>query len=212
MWEDNILESLNWRYAVQKFDSTKKVSQKHLDIFLESLRLTPSSFGLQPWKFLVIEDKKIKHKLLKHSYNQQQIIDASHIIVFCRKIIIDTVLVNDYIEDIIQQTWSSPSSLENYKKLMTKFISQLNWDDLKIWAEKQIYIALWNALSNLAQLKIDSCPMEWFSHTMYDEVLWLDKLWLTSVVILTIGYRDKEDSAAYKKKIRYQKEKIIINI
>jgi len=99
-----LIENLKWRYAVKKFDASKKVSESDLEVFLESLRLTASSFGLQPWKFVVVETQALKEKLLEHSYNQAQVVDASHLIVLCRKTQIDKSLVTDYLDDMIQKT------------------------------------------------------------------------------------------------------------
>lgn len=104
MQENKILEDLMWRYAVKKFDSSKKIPEQELHIFLESLRLTASSFGLQPWKFVVVETQELRQKLLEHSYNQTQVVDASHLIVLCRKTQIDSKLVEDYIDDMVHKT------------------------------------------------------------------------------------------------------------
>ncbi|MCH8518858.1 NAD(P)H-dependent oxidoreductase [Candidatus Gracilibacteria bacterium] len=212
MQESKIIHDLKWRYAVKKFDASKKVSKEDLNIFLESLRLTASSFGLQPWKFVVVENPDIRSKLLEHSYNQAQVVDASHLIVLCRNTKIDATLVNDYIDDIIQKTGADTSSLEGYKNMMLGFISNLDENNAKAWAEKQVYIALGNALSSLAQLKIDSCPMEGFSPEKYDEILGLTELGLASVVILPIGYRSGDDTYASNDKFRYDSEKMILKI
>jgi nitroreductase/dihydropteridine reductase len=99
-----LIENLRWRYAVKKFDASKKVSDTDLEIFLESLRLTASSFGLQPWKFVVVETQALKEKLLEHSYNQSQVVDASHLIVFCRKNTIDEAFVQEFFDDMMEKT------------------------------------------------------------------------------------------------------------
>ena len=205
-----LLENLTWRYAVKKFDATKKVSDDDLKIFLESLRLTASSFGLQPWKFVVVETQELKEKLLEHSYNQAQVVDASHLIVFCRKNTIDENFVQDFFDDMIQKTWADESSLQWYKDMILGFLSYMDNTQKKVWAEKQVYIALWNALASLAELKIDSCPMEWFSPQAYDEILWLSDEGLSSVVVLPIWYRSEADKYAAQDKIRFDTEKVIL--
>ena len=208
--ENALLEKLSWRYAVKKFDASKKVSHEDLDIFLESLRLTASSFWLQPWKFVVVETRELKEKLLEHSYNQAQVVDASHLIVFCRRNTIDQSFVQEFFDDMIQKTWASEDSLAWYKNMILGFLSYMDDAQKKAWAEKQVYIALWNALASLAELKIDSCPMEWFSPQAYDEILWLTDEGLSSVVVLPIWYRSEDDTYASRDKIRYESEKLIV--
>lgn len=210
MQDHNIIEDLRWRYAVKKFDTQKKISEEELHIFLESLQLTASSFGLQPWKFVVVENMELRKKLLEHSWNQAQVVDASHLIILCRKTHIDAQLVEEYVSDMMQKTWADSTALEWYKNMMLGFVSGLDNDAQKNWAEKQVYISLWNALSTLAQMKIDSCPMEWFSKEKYDEILELTDLWLASTLVLPIWYRAVDDSYASRDKIRYSLERLII--
>ncbi len=210
MEEAMILKDLMWRYAVKKFDSKRKISEEELHIFLESLRLTASSFGLQPWKFIVVENTKLRKELLTHSWNQAQVVDASHLIVLCRRIHIDAQFVEEYVSDLMQKTWADNRALEWYKNMMLGFISGLDENAQKNWAEKQVYIALWSALSTLAQMKIDSCPMEGFSKEKYDEILGLSELGLASTLVLPIGYRAEDDIYASRDKIRYSLDKLII--
>ena len=210
MIEHKILEDLKWRYAVKKFDVDKKIPNNELHIFLESLKLTASSFGLQPWRFMIVENTKIRKQLLAHSWNQAQVVDASHLIVLCRKIHIDAQLVEEYVSDMIEKTWADSTVLEWYKNMMLGFVSGLDENAQKNWAEKQVYIALWNALSTLAHMKIDSCPMEWFSKEKYDEILWLTDLWLASTLVLPLGYRSEDDTYASRDKIRYDLDILIV--
>lgn len=210
MKEATILKDLMWRYAVKKFDSEKKISEDELYVFLESLRLTASSFGLQPWKFVVVENTELRKELLAHSWNQAQVVDASHLIVLCRKSHIDAQFVEEYVSDLMQKTWAESATLEWYKNMMLGFVSGLDENAQKNWAEKQVYIALWNALSTLAHMKIDSCPMEGFSKEKYDEILGLTDLWLASTLVLPIGYRAIDETYASRDKIRYDLGTLIV--
>ena len=108
----NILDSLEWRYATKKFNPEKKLSSEQIDILLESLRLTPSSFGLQPWKFILVENPEIRETLVAHSWGQRQVSEASHLLVLCRKNQIDASLVNSYIDDMIEKTGAPAEALQ----------------------------------------------------------------------------------------------------
>lgn len=206
---ENIIDALNWRYATKSFDASKKISSEDIEKIKEVLRLTPSSFWLQPWKFLIIENQSVKESLVEHSWGQKQVSEASHVIIFCRKHDLSAALVEQYIDDVADTRSIDKTSLEGYKNMMLGFIQNTPDEVKKNWADKQIYIALWNAMTALAAMKIDSCPMEWFLAPKYDEVLGLDAKWLSSVVVLPIGYRNPADGYAQAKKVRYEKEEII---
>ena len=208
----NILDSLEWRYATKKFNPEKKLSSEQIDILLESLRLTPSSFGLQPWKFILVENPEIRETLVAHSWGQRQVSEASHLLVLCRKNQIDASLVNSYIDDMIEKTGAPAEALQWYKDMMLGFIQNLSPEIATSWAEKQVYIALWNIMTVAASLEIDTCPMEGFLKSEYDATLGLQELWLSSVVVLPLWYRSDDDSYATKTKIRYKKEDIVIKI
>lgn len=209
---NNIIQSLQWRYAVKKFDPSKRISDEQLSILLESLRLTPSSFWLQPWAFVLVEDVEIRNKLLPVSYHQSQVVDASHLLVLCRKTNLGENLVEDYISEATKMVWEDVSSLQAYKDMILWFVKNTPEANLKIWAEKQVYIALWNIMTVAANLEIDSCPMEWFSKNDYDSILWLEKLWLASVVTLPLWYRSISDPYAIKPKIRYELSDLVYHI
>lgn len=208
----NILESLNWRYATKKFDETKKLSAEQIETISEILRLTPSSFGLQPWKFIIVENQKIKESLVVHSYGQTQVAQASHVVVLCRPNTLDASLVENYIADTIGATGAPAEALQGYKDMMLGFVTNMPQAAMEVWAEKQVYIALGNIMTALAILEIDACPMEGFSKTDYDRVLKLNEIGLSSVVVLPIGYRSSDDHAAARPKVRYARANICIKI
>jgi len=155
-----LLTALNWRYATKTFDKEKKLDATQLDTLLESLRLSPSSFGLQGRGFVVVENPELRQQLLPYARNQTQVVDASHLIVLCRRTDVDTDFVNRYFEDIAHTRNMDISALDGYKNMILGFIEGKSQDDLAIWLSKQTYIAQGFLLSACAMLGIDACPME----------------------------------------------------
>lgn len=208
----DIISALEWRYATKKFDSDKKLSEKQISDIETMLKLTPSSFGLQPWKFVIVSDQDTKNALLEHSWNQAQVTDASHVIVLCRVWKLDDSLVDDYINDMIEKTWASPEDLAWYEWMMKWFLKNMDQSWLETWADKQIYVALGNIMTCLAMMEIDACPMEWFINEKYDEILKLDDKDLSSVLVLPVWYRHSDDDYAKRPKIRYSEEHLFSEI
>ncbi len=209
---NNIIDSLNWRYATKKFDETKIISGDHLETIKEALRLTPSSFGLQPWKFVILKNKEIQKSLVEHSWHQNQVAEASHVIVLCRKNTLDETFVQEYINDYAQTMWAPVEALDGYKDMMNWFLSKLDDEAKATWANKQIYIALWSIMTVVAEMWIDACPMEWFSAPEYDRILNLQSEDLSSVVVLPIGYRAEDDEQLKRPKVRFEQKDVIIDM
>jgi len=206
---NKIIEKLNHRYATKEFDVLKSVSKEDLDTIIETFRLTPSSFGLEPWNLVIVENKDIKESLVEHSWGQRQISDNSHLLVLSRVKDLDDKMVNKFLDNNSSITWASREDLKWYEDMMKWFLSRMNENEKIIWANKQVYIALWNVINSLAQLWIDSCPVEWFNPEKYDEILDLEEKWLKSVVVLPIGYRSENDKYAKSPKVRYKTEEIL---
>lgn len=204
---NSLIEDLNWRYACKEFDSTKKLSEEQVEILMESLRLTASSYGMQPWSFIRVTNSELREKLVEHSWNQKQVVDASDLIILCAKTDINEQLVDDYISDIVQTRGIEKESLAGFKKMM---MYTVGWSEERkaAWADKQIYIAMGTLLSTCAHLKIDSCPMEGFVPAKYDEVLGLKEMGLRSVLVCPVGYRSENDNYAKLAKVRADKEKV----
>lgn len=205
----NIIEKLNWRYACKVFDKEKKISDKNLDILLESLRLSASSFGLQPWTFVVVRNQEKRNELVAHSWGQSQVADASHLILLCQPKNIDDQFVDDFVTDIANKREVTLESLEGYSNMMKGFISRKNDEQKAAWMRNQVYIALGSLLVTAATLEIDTCPMEGIIPKKYDEVLGLDSLNLTTVLACPVGYRSQDDKYATTKKVRYDSSKMI---
>lgn len=206
---EDIIKDLNHRYATKSFDAEKKVSKKDLDIILESFRLTPSSFWLQPWKLLVLEDREKRSKLVDHSWWQKQVLDSSHLLILCAYKDFSESNIDMYLEEIVKVRWAKREALSWYESMMKSFLSSMSKESKKSWEEKQIYIALWNLMTTCSVMWIDSCPMEWFDSKKYDEILWLDEKWIYSVVLLPIWYRSKDDSYSKEKKVRFWLEEVV---
>lgn len=206
---EKIIEQLNWRYATKVFDPNKKLSQEQVDTLVEVLRLTPSSMGLQPWNFVVVEDPDLRDLLVPASWDQTQVRDASHLIVLCRKLRFEESDVDAYIEDLIKTRGETRERVDGYLQMMKRFIAKMGPDARNIWMEKQVFIALGNLLTACALLGIDACPMEGISKPDYDTILDFKDLGITTVVACPVGYRDVEnDKYANYKKVRFPKEEV----
>ncbi len=208
---EQILQQLRWRYATKKFDPSKKIPNVLWHCLLESLVLTPSSFGMQPWKFFVVNDNQLREKLLEHSWGQKQVIDASHLLVMTIKNEINESEVDRYIKSMAQIRGISTEGLDGLSKTIKGFLDNPNIDSRQ-WASKQVYIALGQFMTTAALLGIDTCPMEGFNPVKYDEILGLTQKGYHSVLVCPAGYRSEEDKYAYLSKVRYPFEEIIENI
>ncbi len=203
-----LTENLNWRYATKKFDSTKTVSQEDLDTIMEAIRLSASSYGLQPYHVFVISDEETKAKLQPASWNQSQIIEASHIIVFANKPNFGEELINSFFDNVSQTRKIPSEKLKGYSDFMKSRLVGLSKDEKNVWTAKQAYLAMANAMNAAAELKIDSCPMEGFEPEKYNEILGLTDKGLNATVVLPIGYRSEEDDTQHHAKVRLSKEEL----
>ena len=205
-----IINNLLWRYATKKFDPKKIVGEKDLDQLLESLRLSPSSLGLQPWKFIVVTDKKLRQQLRFASWNQSQVTDASHSIVFCARKTIDAKYIDSYVALMKKERKMSTVKAFGYATYFKTYVAGKKPEEQKVWASKQVYIALGFLLYTAALLHIDSCPMEGFDLKKCDKILGLEKTDYTSIVLCPVGYRAQDDKYAKEKKVRWKKKQVIV--
>lgn len=201
-------ENLNWRYACKAFDSEKKLSEEQLDNLLEALILSPSSYGAQPWSFIVVKNQALREKLVGASYNQAQVKDASDLIVLCRPENIDEEFIDGYIKNICDVRNQQAEELAGFKNMLMKIVDKPEEQKI-VWAKNQIYIALGNLLTACAEMRIDSCPMEGFSPKSVDEILELSKWGLKSVLLCPVGFRSEDDKYAKIAKVRQPKEKVV---
>lgn len=207
-----IIEQLNWRYATKVFDPNKKLSQEQLHTIKEAVRLTPSSFGLQPWYVLFISDKELRAKLKAVSWNQAQVVDCSHHVVICRRAEMTPVYVDEYIASVAATRGLSVESLQGYAEVVKAFIAARSPETLHQWMEKQCYIVLGQLMSVCAQLKIDTCPMEGFDPEQYNEILQLPSKGLRVVVTCPIGFRADSDKYAKLAKVRWPLQSVVSEV
>ena len=204
-----LLNALEWRYASKKMNG-KQVPEEKVERILETIRLAPSSMGLQPYTVLVITDPEVKKQILPIANNQQQIVDSSHLLVFAAWDKITPEHVDDYV-NLTALTRNIPvESLEQFKNMLMS-ISQRPQQDNYEWAARQSYIAFATAIAAAAEERVDATPMEGFNNAALDELLGLKPKGLKSITLLPLGYRDTENDWLVKfPKVRRQKENLFI--
>lgn len=198
-------ERLNWRYATKKFDSSKKIDQEDLNNLLESIQLSASSYGLQPYEIIVVENPDVRQKLRDAAWNQSQVSEASHLLVFANLTHINEAYLGVYLDNIAETRNVSREDLKGMEDMIKNSTLQLAPDEQEAWAAKQAYLALGNLLSAAAHQKIDVCPMEGFDAGKFDEILNLKEKNLTTAVIAPIGYRSEDDDNQHLEKVRKAK-------
>lgn len=201
-----LIEDLKWRYATKKFNPHKIISQQEFEILKDVLTLVPTSNGLQPFKFLIIEDKEIREKLKAKSWNQPQITDASHLIVMCSYIDINDEHIDSYINLNSSEREIETERLQGFSSHLKRTVSAQSVEEKASSNEKQVYIALGHLLHAAAQMRIDSSPMEGFEPDGYDEILGLTAQNLKATVACALGYRADDDAYQHQKKVRKSHE------
>ena len=206
----NLIKNLEWRYATKKFDSSKKVSSENLELIKKAIQLSPSSYGLQLYKVLIIESNELRRKLKPASYGQSQITEASHLIVFCNYSVVTEKHIDEYF--VLKSQIEKIDILEykDYSEFIKADINNKSQIEKDKWTSNQTYLALGNLLNACAELKIDACPMEGFDAKEYNKILKLDEQGLNTSVIATIGYRSANDSSQNAKKVRKSTNNLFI--
>ncbi len=205
-----ILSALHWRYATKSFDLEKKIPAETWSALEDSLVLTPSSFGLQPWKFLVIQDQALRESLVPHAWGQRQVADCSHLVVMTVPRQMGDDFIDTHIARMIEVRGGTADALLGFRKMVAGFRAQLEKkDQLTTWAKLQSYIALGQFMLAASLLGIDTCPMEGFVPEKFDELLGLEKDGLTTAVLCPAGYRADGDKYSALPKVRFPKESVI---
>ncbi|MDJ0695085.1 NAD(P)H-dependent oxidoreductase [Mastigocoleus sp. MO_188.B34] len=207
---EQVLEQLNWRYATKKFDPSKKIPEAVWKVLEQSLVLAPSSFGLQPWKFIVVRNPQIREQLLEHSWGQKQVVEASHLVVFAIKKDLNESDVDRYVQRMSEVQQVPVENLQKFANVVKGFMKQPPYPlDINDWSTRQTYIALGQYMTCAAMLGIDTCPMEGFVPDKYDEVLGLPAQGYKAVVVCPAGYRAADDKYATNPKVRYPTEYVV---
>jgi nitroreductase len=210
---DRLAAQMRWRYACKKFDPRRTIPADVWAVLEESLVLSPSSFGLQPWKFVVITNPDVKAQLVPLSWGQGQVRDASHLVVFAIRKTISAEDVDRYVERIVHIRGVAAETIAGYRKVMLNFVENpppgLDLDD---WAARQVYIALGTFMTAAAVVGIDTCPLEGIEPAKYDEVLQLPQHGYATAVACAAGYRAEDDKYAQLAKVRFATEEMILRI
>lgn len=197
-----LLEDLQWRYATKRYIN-KSISEEDVAVILETIRLTATSLGLQPFEIYDVRSTEIRAKLREAAYNQPQLTEASHVFVFAVWTEVTEEMVDTYLNFIATTRDIDVSTLAGFRKSIMGFIGSKNTDEIIQWSSNQAYIALGKAMVATAQLRIDSTPMEGFNRDVVDDILDLRSKNLHASVMLTVGYRDAEnDPLATAQKVR----------
>jgi len=208
--DHELINRLTWRYAVKRFDPANKISASNWATLEQALVLSPSSYGLQPYRFLVINDAALRARLAVVSYGQPQIVDCSHLVVFAIRKGMDLVHIDHFIARVAAVKKVTVESLASYRKAMVDDLidgPRHAWIDH--WSARQAYLALGNLLTSAATLGIDACPMEGFDPSLYDDILDLPERHLSATVVCALGYRSADDKHAREAKVRFAIEDLI---
>ncbi|MFT5436321.1 MAG: nitroreductase/dihydropteridine reductase [Ulvibacter sp.] len=208
----NIIEKLKWRYATKKFDASKKLSEAKLNILIESFNLTATSYGLQPIKMVVIGNADVKQKLVPITMNQEQVNNASHVLVICTETEMDAEFIKDNFKLVEETRKTARAILDPFETFIVAEFSAKSKTSIDTWMAKQAYLALGNLLTVCALEDIDSCPIEGFEPEKYDELLKLNDLGLKSVLVLAVGYRAEDDLFSGLEKVRRGVDEVIIEM
>ncbi len=203
---------MEWRYAVKAFDPQHKLSEPQIAGIKKVLNLTASSYGLQPFKFIFVDNEEKREQLLAFSFNQRQVIDASHLLIMAIETNVDDQFVEDYLENISDVRKVEKENLEQFGAMMKGSIGRLDQLGKESWAKNQAYIALGNLLTYCAVEGIDTCPMEGFVADAYDEVLGFHNMGLKSVLVVPLGIRSSDDKHQNLPKVRRNTDDIIKHI
>ncbi|MEG4280769.1 NAD(P)H-dependent oxidoreductase [Microcoleus sp. MON1_C1] len=206
----DLLENLKWRYATKQFDPAKTIAPEIWTALEDALVLTPSSYGLQPWKFLIITSSELKEQLKPLSWNQSQVTDCSHYVVFAIKKNLTAEDVDRFMARTVELRGGTLEAMAGYRNLIVSdLVDGARSFNINQWSTRQTYIALGNFMTCAALLGVDTCPMEGIEPVNYDRLLGLSAKGFTTVVACAAGYRSEADKYASLAKVRFPKSEIL---
>lgn len=206
---ENLVHSLQWRYATKRFDSNKTIPTATWDALEQALVLAPSSFGLQPWKFIVVNDPATRQALVPQSWGQTQPVDCSHFVVFAARTALSEADVDHYIQRIVEVRGGTREALGSFRDMMVNSAKSKSSEELNNWSIRQVYIALGQFMASAAVLGIDACPMEGLVPAEYDKILSLVGTGYHTVVACAAGYRSTDDKYASLAKVRFPLSEVV---
>ena len=209
---EKLLAALRWRYATKRFDASRHIPAATWDALEESLVLTPSSFGLQPWKFLVIGDPGVRANLATESWNQPQVTEASHYVVLTARTDLNSADIDAWLARMAEIQSTPPETVAMLKGMIEGFAQGMSHEARHAWNIRQAYIALGQLMTSAAVLGIDACPMEGLSTAGYDHILKLEGSGYATVVACALGYRANDDRSATVPKARFDRSRVISHV
>lgn len=208
-----LLEALRWRYATKVFDPARRIPDETWAALEQALVLSASSFGLQPYRFVVVQDAAMRRQLMAHAWNQRQVVDASHFVVFAARTSVTEAEIDAFIRRIAEVRGTTVDKLVSYRQMMVGSLLNPQFAPLALhWAAHQAYLALGNLLTCAAQLGVDACPIEGFEPPAFDRLLGLTERGLHAVACCALGYRAAEDKYATLPKVRMPAEQLFIRL
>ncbi|WP_439135460.1 NAD(P)H-dependent oxidoreductase [Pseudomaricurvus sp.] len=205
----DLLQALNWRYAVKQF-SDQSLDSERLDVLLEAARLSPSAYGLQPYRLFVVTDKALRTKLPQYSYDQNKVSDSSHLVVFTARRDINSEFIREHVQQLASaRQLDVNAQAERQRFYQEMLVDSLTVDERALWSKEQTYLALGNFLTSAALLEIDACPMTGIQTEHYDRLLGLDSQGLTTVAVCALGQRSSEDTYSSKAKVRLPIDQLV---
>jgi nitroreductase len=208
-----VTEALHWRYATKKFDTAKKIPDATWATLEEALILSPSSAGLQPWKFVVVRNPETRKRLSAAAHGQPQPLDCSHFVVFAGRKNYGDTDIEHFFKRIMEVRGVTEESLKGYREMVSGAVEKARSGGyLDMWMSRQVYIALGEFMTSAALLGVDTCPMEGIEPEKFDEILGLTAMGYSALCVCAAGYRSAEDKYALAAKVRFKAEDVIVHI
>jgi nitroreductase len=206
---DAVLEQINWRYATKRFDTMKKIGDADIETIETAMSLSPSSYGLQPWKFINVQNQALRGQLRAAAYNQPQVTEASHVYIFAAKKGLDENFIDHYIQQVADVRGMSTENLKGFRDTMVgDLVKGPRSKIIDSWSQRQCYIALGFLLETACLLEVDACPMEGFDPAGFDKILGLEGTGWGTVCMAALGFRSPEDQTRQYKKVRFSKNEV----
>ena len=207
----NIITALNWRYAVRRF-AEQRLDPQQVDELLTATRLSATSYGLQPYRMILVDNKQIREALVEHAYGQDKVLHCSHLLVFAAQTDIGDAMIDRYLESVAKIRKQTPASLLGLAQHMKGVFRDMSHEQKRNWAHQQVHIALGTLLSAAALMRIDACPMGGIEAPAFDRILGLREQGLETSVICALGIRHADDDNALLPKVRYGKQDMVMVI